>query len=184
MVGAALAVSAFLGRRLYEMRVEWASMHTRYAVLAVGLAAWAVSTAPSWLAAPTADGRLLGASGSVHLLVLDVLGMLLVGTLYHIVQFVIWVVRYSDRLGFEPVVMIDHLDDYRLAAADGTLWVGGTVCIVASEWVGLPSVVSGVGGVMLALGAAAFSVNMLLVVHDHGPDSLDTVLLESLSPRR
>lgn len=40
VVGAALALSAVLGRRLYEMRVEWEPMHTRYAIVAVALAAW------------------------------------------------------------------------------------------------------------------------------------------------
>jgi len=183
VVGAALAVSAVLGRRLYEMRVEWEPMHTRYAVVAVALAAWAVSTAPAWFVAPTADGHLFGASGSVHLLALGVIGMVLVGTLYHIVPFIIWVNRYSDRLGFEAVPMIDDLYDDRIAAVDGTLWVCGTGCVLAAEWAGLPWFVLATGGVMVALSVAAFAANMLLVVREHGPDPIDRVILGSLSPR-
>lgn len=79
--------------------------------------------------------------------------------------------------------MIDDLYDDRLAAVDGTLRVGGTSCIVGSEWVGLPSLVLAAGGVMVALSVATFSANILLVVHKHGPDPLDRVLLGGFSPR-
>jgi len=183
VVAAATALSAVLGRRLYEMRVEWEPMHTRYAVVAVALAAWAVSTVPAWMAAPTAERHLFGASGSAHLLALGVVGMVLVGTLYHVVPFIIWVDRYSDRLGFEPVPMIDDLYDDRLAAVDGSLWVGGTAVLVGAELAAFSPVILGVGGVMVALSVAAFAANMLLVVQEHGPDPFDRVLLGSLSPR-
>lgn len=183
VVGAALAMAVILGRRLYEMQVEWQPMHTRYAFVAAGLLLWAVSTLPAWMAAPTAGDHLFGASGSVHLLGLGVVGMVLVGTLYHIVPFIIWVNRYSDQLGFESVPMIDDLYDDRLAAVDGTLWVGGTVCIVGAGWAELPAYVVAVGGVGVTLAVVAFSANMLLVVHKHGPDPFDRVLLGSLSPR-
>ncbi|WP_262177389.1 hypothetical protein [Haloarcula laminariae] len=183
VVAAALAMSAVLGRRLFEMQVEWEPMHTRYGVVTVALVAWAVSAVPAWISAPTAGAHLFGASGSVHLLALGVVGTVLVGTLYHIVPFIIWVERYSDRLGFEAVPMIDDLYDDRLAAADGALWVGGAVCLVGAAWLGLPSPVVAVGGVMVGLSIAAFAANMLLVVHEHGPDPFDRVLLGSLSPR-
>ena len=182
VVAAALAVSVVLGRRLYEMRVEWEPMHTRYAAVAVALSAWAVATAPAWIQAPMAARHLFGASGSVHLLALGVVGMVLVGTLYHVVPFIIWVNRYSDRLGFESVPMVDDLYDDRLAAVDGTFWVGGTVCLVAAELAGVSFLVLA-GGTMVTLGVAAFSANMVLVVREHSPDPFDRVLLGSLSPR-
>ncbi|WP_324664369.1 hypothetical protein [Haloarcula sediminis] len=183
VVAAALAMSAVLGRRLYEMQVDWEPMHTRYAVVAVALAAWALSSLPAWIAAPTAGANLFGASGSGHLLALGVVGTVLVGTLYHVVPFIVWVDRYSDRLGFEAVPMIDDLYDDRLAAADGTLWVCGAVCLVGAAWAGLSPLVAGAGGAMVTLSVAAFAANMLLVVHEHGPDPIDRVLLGSLSPR-
>jgi hypothetical protein len=36
---------------------------------------------------------------------------------------------------------------------------------------------------MVTLSVVAFSANMLLVVHEHGPDPFDRVLLGSLTPR-
>jgi len=56
--------------------------------------------------------------------------------------------------------------------------------LAAVEWAGLSSFTAGLGGVMVTLGVAAFAANMLLVVHEHGPDPFDRVLLGSLSPRR
>jgi len=170
VVVAALAVSVVLGRRLIEMRVERRPMHTRYGAVAVALAAWAVWTAPAWVRTPTAGRHLLGASGSGHLLGLGVIGLVLVGTLYHIVPFIVWVDRYSDRLGFEPVPMVDDLYDGRLAALDGTLWVGGTLCLVTAAWMGHPPFVL-VGGVGVALAAGVFGANLVLVIYEHGPDS-------------
>jgi hypothetical protein len=100
VLAAALAVSAILGRKLHEMQVPWTPMHTRYALVVPGLAAWALLTAPAWLQTPTAPEHLLGASGAGHLLVLGAIGFVVLGTLYHVVPFIIWVHRYSDRLGF------------------------------------------------------------------------------------
>ncbi|NHN42765.1 hypothetical protein G9C85_14155 [Halorubellus sp. JP-L1] len=182
VLASALAVAVVLGRKLVEMRVDWEPMHRRYAVVAVALATWAVTAGPAWLADPTARAHLFGAAGSVHLLALGVLGAVVLGTLYHIVPFIIWVDRYSDRLGFEPVPMIDDLYDHRLAAADGTLWVGGTVLLLAAEWTTLPTAAA--GGIALTAAVVVFTTNVGLVVHRHGPDPLDRVILGSLSPRR
>jgi hypothetical protein len=181
VVASALAVSVVLGRKLVEMRVDAEPMHRRYALVAVALAAWALATAPAWATAPTARAHLFGTAGAVHLLGLGVLGAVVLGTLYHIVPFVVWVERYSDRLGFEAVPMIDDLYDDRLAAADGTLWVAGTVLLVGSSW--LPSPAAAVGGVALTVSVLVFTTNLALVVHRHGPDPLDRVLLGALSPR-
>jgi hypothetical protein len=184
VVAAALAFSAILGRKLYEMQVNWTPMHTRYAVAAPGLAAWALVSAPAWLRAPTAPDHLLGASGAVHLLVLGAIGFVVVGTLYHIIPFIIWVHRYSDLLGLEDVPMIDDLYDDRLAAADATLLASGTLLLALSEWFGLSSTIQGTGGVLVSLGIVVFGTNMLLVVRDHSPHSLGRILLGSLDPRR
>jgi hypothetical protein len=184
VLAAALAFSAILGRKLYEMQVAWTPMHTRYAVVAPALAAWALVSTPAWLQAPTAPENLLGAPGAVHLLVLGAIGFVVLGTLYHIIPFIIWVHRYSDRLGLEDVPMIDDLYDDRLAAADATLLVGGTLLLVLSEWFGFPSTVQAVGGGFVSLGVIVFGTNMLLVVRDHSPHSLGWVLIGTLDPRR
>jgi len=181
---AALSFGVVLARKLFEMQVEWTPMHSRYAVVAPALVAWALLSVPAWVDRPTAREHLFGASGSVHLLALGVVGFVVVGTLYHIVPFIIWVHRYSDLLGFEDVPMIDDLYDDRLAAVDFALLLGGTVLIVASDLGGFGSAVAAVGGLSVVLGVGIFATNMLRVVHEHSPHSLDRVVLGSLSPRR
>lgn len=184
VLGAALAFSAILARKLFEMQVDWTPMHARYAVVAPGLAGWALLTIPAWLRAPTAPAHLFGAAGSVHLFVLGTVGFVVVGTLYHVVPFVVWVHRYSDRLGFEDVPMIDDLYDDRLALADGVLVASGTLLLVLAEWFRLSPAVSLAGGGLVSLGIVAFSANMLLVLHRHSPHSVRRILLGSLYPER
>jgi hypothetical protein len=181
---AALAFATILFRKLYEMQVPRTPMHTRYAVAAVAMASWALLAAPAWLTEPTAVEHRFGGAGSSHLLFLGVVGFVVLGTLYHIVPFVVWVHRYSDQLGFEPVPMIDELYDDRIAALDGTLLVAGTVALVAWELLALPqTVVAGAGG-LVALGVLAFLANVLLVLVRHSPQPLDRIVFGSLSPRR
>jgi len=180
VVLAALSVGVVLARRLHEMRVERTPMHTRYAVVAPALAAWAVLTLPAWLADPTADAATFGAPGAVHLLVLGVVGFVVVGTLYHIVPFIVWVHRYSDRLGLEPVPMIDDLYDDRLAAADGACLAAGTLALVAADLAGGPDGLAPAGGALVCLGVLAFATNLLRVVHEHSPQSVGGLLAGTL----
>ena len=181
---AALAFGTILARKLFEMRVDRTPMHTRYAVAVPGLFGWALLTAPAWLRDPTASASLFGAPGAVHLFALGTVGFVVLGTLYHIVPFIIWVHRYSDRLGFEDVPMIDDLYDDRLAAADATLLVAGTLLLVLADLSLLPSPAFGLGGALVTLGIVVFGANMLLVIRDHSPHSVSRILLGSLDPRR
>jgi hypothetical protein len=190
---AALAFAAVLARRLLEMRVERTPMHTRYSVVAVALAAWAATAAPAWLRAPLAPEHVLGGPGSAPLLLLGVIGFVVLGTLYHVVPFVVWVERYSDRLGFESVPMVDDLYDDRLAAADGALLSVGTALVVGAD------VAAGVSGTTLGggaarpalaglslatLGVAVFAANALLVIRRHSPGTLVRVALGRFGARR
>lgn len=184
VLGAALAFSAILARKLYEMQVARTPMHTRYAVVVPAFSSWALLTLPAWVRTPNAPGHLLGAAGAVHLFVLGTVGFVVVGTLYHIIPFIIWVHRYSDRLGIEDVPMVDDLYDDRLAVADAALLVSGTVLLVVSEWVGLASTIQGIGGGLVSLGIIVFSANMLVVIRDHSPHPLGRILLGSLDPRQ
>jgi len=183
VVAAALAFGAILGRKLYEMEVTWTPMHTRYAVVVPGLAAWALVTAPAWLRAPTAPAHRFGGPGAAHLLGLGVVGFVVFGTLYHVVPFVVWVHRYSDRLGFEDVPMVDDLYDDRLAAADAALLVSGTLGLVGSGWLPRAAALRGVGGALVTLGVVVFGANLALVLRDHSPHSFGRLLLGSLDPR-
>ncbi|WP_232701762.1 hypothetical protein [Halobacterium wangiae] len=174
LVGAALVVAgvvAFavvLARKLAETQVERTPMLTRYAVVAVALVAWSVSTATAWVRDPLSRATLFGPEVGVHLLFVGVVGFVVAGSLYHVVPFVVWVHQYSDRLGFEPVPMIDDLYDDRLAAVDWTLLVVGALALVLSRAGVLPEVVAVVGGVLLLVGFVLFAANLLGVVWRHG----------------
>jgi hypothetical protein len=172
-----LGFSVILARRLYETQVEWTPMLSRYAVVVPAMVLWAILTAPAWLIDPLARSSLFGAPGAVHLLVLGIIGFVVLGTLYHIVPFIIWVHRYSDLLGFEKVPMIDDLYDSRIAAVDFVAVVVGTVVIVLAEWFALPSIVFAVGGLSVWIGFCLFVVNMLLVIRNHSPHGLRGILV-------
>jgi len=173
---ALLAFSVVLARRLWETKVDWTPMLSRYAVVAAATALWAALALPAWLADPLARTRLLGAPGTAHLLLLGVVGFVVLGTVYHVVPFVVWVHRYSDRLGYEPVPMVDDLYDGRVAAADFWSLLVGSALLVAGDLVDLPSTLSLVGGVAVLLGSLLFVANVAGVVREHAPASLATVV--------
>ncbi|SDJ68908.1 hypothetical protein SAMN05216226_107129 [Halovenus aranensis] len=181
---AALAVATVLGRKLVETQVEVTPMHRRYAVGVLALTLWALVSLPEWVRDPTDPTRLFGAEGAAHLLVVGFVGFIVLGTLYHVVPFVVWVHRYSDLLGFEDVPMIDDLYDDRVAAADFALTLSGTALLAGTSLVGGPQWLVGLGGVLLILGLCAVLANLLLVVRRHSPHTLDQIVLGSLTPRR
>ncbi|MDG5778612.1 hypothetical protein QA599_19390 [Haloarculaceae archaeon H-GB1-1] len=172
-VGAALVLASLFGfgivvlRRLVETKADWNAMLTRYAVAAVALPLWVLVSAPSWLARPLSLTTLFGPPGSVHLLLVGVVGMVVAGTLYHVVPFIVWVERYSDRLGLEVVPMIDDLYDDRLATADFAAFVVGTALLVARESLGATALVGTAGTAFLFVGLLAFAANLALVLHRH-----------------
>ncbi|WP_340100747.1 hypothetical protein [Salinibaculum salinum] len=170
-----LVVAGILARRLAETQVDWTPMLTRYAVFVAGLALWSALTLPAWLGDPLGRSVVLGADGTEFLLVLGGIGFVVFGTLYHIVPFIVWVHRYSDLLGFEPVPMIDDLYDGRIAAVDSSLLVAGVVGLVLAEladlaWLTLP------GASLFAGGSLLFVANMVLVLYRHSPRSLRDVV--------
>ncbi len=176
------AFSVILARRLYETQVDWTPMLSRYAVVAPVMAIWALLTASAWLTDPLTRATLFGAPGAVHLLVLGIIGFVVLGTLYHIVPFIIWVHRYSDLLGYEPVPMIDDLYNARIASIDFGAIVIGTGLIVIADWFTLPAIVLVIGGFSATAGFGLFVVNMLLVIRDHSPYGLRGILMSTSGP--
>ncbi|MFB6171548.1 MAG: hypothetical protein ABEJ23_03370 [Haloarculaceae archaeon] len=183
VVAGLLAFSVVLVRRLYEARVPWTPMLSRYAVAAVAMAAWALLALPGWLANPVAPGALFGSPALVHLLVFGVIGFVVLGTLYHVVPFIVWVHQYSDQLGFGDVPMIDDLYDDRLATVDLVALLVGSGTLVVSEWVALPAAVTAAGGAVAVVGFVVFAANVLLVIREHSPRSLGAILLPALADR-
>jgi hypothetical protein len=183
--GAALVLAALFGfglvvlRRLVETKADWNPMLSRYAVAAVALPLWVLASAPAWLARPLSPATLFGPPGSVHLLLVGVVGMVVAGTLYHVIPFVVWVNRYSDRLGLEPVPMIDDLYDDRLARVDFVAFVLGTALLVARESLGASATVETAGTVLLFVGLLVFAGNLALVLHRHAGRSITDVIAGS-----
>ncbi|MFC7058439.1 hypothetical protein [Halovenus salina] len=183
ILAGALAFAAVLGRKLVEMRVAWTPMHSRYVVVVSALVLWALASLPAWVADPTAPDHLLGGAGTRYLLLFGVVGFVILGTLYHVVPFVVWVHRYSDLLGFEDVPMIDDLYEDRIATADFALITAGAALLAGTTLVDGPQLLVGLAGMLVALGLGAFLVNMLLVVRRHSPQTLDEIIFGSLTPR-
>jgi len=163
-----LAFAGILARKLSEAKVDRTPMLTRYAVAAVALAAWSPLALAAWVDQPLARETLFGVGAATHLLFVGVIGFVVLGSVYHVVPFIVWDHQYSDRLGFEPVPMIDDLYSDRLAAVDGTLVTAGTLSFVASQAELLPAAAASVGGGLLVAGLAAFAANVAYVVWKHG----------------
>jgi hypothetical protein len=106
-----------------------------------------VLTLPAWLSDPLAPNATFGAPRASHLLLVGVVGFVVLGTLYHVVPFIVWVHRYSDQLGYEAVPMIDDLYSDRLAAVDLAFLGVGTGLLVATDLLSVPPLGSAVGGV-------------------------------------
>ncbi|WP_101297989.1 hypothetical protein [Halegenticoccus soli] len=172
ILAAVVAFAILLGRRLHETRVERTPMLSRYAVVAASLALWAGYTAPAWLRDPLPHAVLFGPPGAEHLLAVGVVGFVVAGSLYHIVPFIVWVHRYSDRLGFDAVPLIDDLYSGRLAAIDfWAIGLGNLGIVLAGAGVA-PTPVAVAGGVLAVGGFGLFAANLLLVIRNHGPRSL------------
>jgi cbb3-type cytochrome oxidase subunit 1 len=150
-------------------------MLRRYAVVAGAMLLWSLLSVPAWIVDPLAPAHLYGAPGTVHLLTLGVIGFVVLGTLYHVVPFIVWVHRYSDLLGLEEVPMIDDLYDDRLAATDFGLLFVGAVGLVVADLFAVPAAVRPVFGGAILLGSTLFAANMWLVLRRHGPGSVADV---------
>ena len=175
VAGGLVAVALVVGRKLLATRT-WTPMLSRYAVAVAATLAWAALALPAWLADPTAPDAALGAPGSAHLLTVGVVGFVVLGTLYHVVPFIVWVHRYSDRLGFESVPMVDDLYDDRVARADFACLLAGLAALTADGLVEAPDPLALSGGVAFLAGVLLFVANVALVVRQHSPHSLLALL--------
>jgi len=72
--------------------------------------------------------------------------------------------------------MIDDLYSSRLAMSDFGCLLASLAVLVAAGWLALPTIAVALGGTLGLAGGAVFVTNMLLVVHEHSPHSLGTVI--------
>jgi hypothetical protein len=182
VLSGALGIGFVLWRRVSEARGKRTPMRSRYAALAAALCLWAALAFPAWLRAPLSPAVRFGAPGTVHLLGLGVVGFAVLGTLYHVVPFIVWVERYSERVGLESVPTIEDLYDDRIAAADFAAVSGGTALLVAGDTLGANGALVA-GGAAVTVGAALFAGNCWLVVERHSARSLRGVVFGSLAKR-
>ncbi|WP_238705281.1 hypothetical protein [Natrinema pallidum] len=175
LVGLA-AFAVVVAQLLAGATVERSPMLARYWLVVAALVAWIALAAPAWWTDPLAYESLFGYPGTRTLLLFGVFGLVVIGSLYHIVPFIIWIERYSDRLGFEQVPMIDDLYDDRLERADFWLLFVGFAGLSLAPLVDLPAVVPTASSLLATIGVGVFIANMLLTIHRHGPDGIAGVL--------
>jgi hypothetical protein len=101
---------------------------------------------------------------------LGLVGFVVVGTLYHVLPFIVWLQSYADRVGLEPVPTIDELYDGRIAAAGFWLALTGAPLVVAGQAVDLTGATVA-GGLLATLAFCLVAANLLGVVVQHGPAS-------------
>ncbi|WP_460560240.1 hypothetical protein [Halorubrum pallidum] len=183
VTGGTATAGGVLLRRVRDATAATATpMLSRYAVVGVALLAWSTTAAATWFARPLGSAVRIGAPGAGPILLGAVVGFVVVGSVYHVVPFIVWLDRYADRVGLERVPAIDDLYDARLARVDLAATLLGTglllAATVAPEFAPLtPGVAAGgadgrllrvVGGGVAAAGALLFAGNMVATVSRHG----------------
>jgi hypothetical protein len=169
-----LAVAASVGRRLRVAPVEPTPTLVRYAVAVVALALWAGAALPTWLAAPLASR--LGGPAARPLLLVGTVGVVVLGTLYHAVPFLVWLERYADHLGLEAVPGVEDLYDDRLATADLCLLLAGVAGLTAAGALGLGSRVEAAAWVAVLASGGVAAVNLGSAVRRHATASPRSLL--------
>ena len=173
-----LGIAVVVANRLRQTRVEWTPMLTRYGLAAAGLGVWAIPALVGWSRNALGPAVTFGGPATGSLLLAGGLAFVVLGTLYHIVPFLVWVDRYSDQVGLEPVPTVDDLSLDRLAVVDGVAYTAGIALVVlgsvAPTLLPSPAITAGWG--LAALGALAFAANLLLVVVEHGDYSVGTLV--------
>ena len=170
------SVALVVAERLYRANVAWSAMLQRYAVATVALACWTPLATIAWLRTPLAYGTLFGHPATGALLLVGGVGFVVVGTLYHVVPFIVWVHRYSDRLGFERVPAVADLYDSRVAAADGLVMALAGALAVAHEAGVAPPAASLSAGILAFVGTVLFAGNLVRVVVVHSPQALPVLV--------
>ncbi|MFT4892063.1 MAG: hypothetical protein ACI9YT_003004 [Halobacteriales archaeon] len=170
------AFAVFFARRLWFARVEIDPMLRRYGLVALSLFGWVLLSIPRWVADPLDFYARFGSPGATHLLFVGVFTLTIIATFYHVVPFIVWYHRYSDRLGYEPVPMVDELYDERLAMAEFVFLTLGLAILWGGDALAAPTWVLMIGGNLLGLGVLLFVWNMVGVVWRHRPETFRDIV--------
>ncbi|WP_277555989.1 hypothetical protein [Halobaculum limi] len=160
----ACVVGGLVARRLWR-GTESSAATRRYWGFAAGTPLWGGLAALTWVRAPLTRGGVLG--GAVAEVVLwGAVGLLVVGSLYHVVPFLVWLDTYADRIGLEPVPAVEDLYVAGIERVDGWAFALGIGCLAVARGSGWASL--GTVGVTLAgVAVVGFVANLAVVVHDH-----------------
>lgn len=164
VVASAVAVGAVVARRL-RAGGESSAATRRYRAVAAGLPLWGAAAGVRWAAEPLARPAALGGPVAERLL-WAAIALLVVGSLYHVGPFLVWLERYADRLGLEPVPDVEELFDRRIERLDGVALPLGVALLVAAA-AGGPRALAPLGGGLLLVAGLCLVVNLTLVVRDH-----------------
>ncbi|MFW6458404.1 MAG: hypothetical protein ACOCY6_03205 [Halodesulfurarchaeum sp.] len=171
-----LAFALILLRRLLGANVEPGPMLRRYWLVGLSVVGYVALTLPRWLGDPLSYFLRFGSPQGTHLLFVGFFTLTVIGTFYHVVPFIVWFHEYSDRLGYEPVPMIDELYHAGMARVEFWLLSVGLGILWAGELFGAPIWVIVVGGNVLGGGVILFAINMGLVVWNHRPETIREVV--------
>ncbi|WP_217900339.1 cbb3-type cytochrome c oxidase subunit I [Halorubrum sp. Ea8] len=177
--GGAAVAGGILLRRLRDATATATPMLSRYAVVAVATLAWSATAAATWTVDPLGPAVRFGHPAVGPVLLGALVGFVVVGSLYHVVPFIVWLDRYADRVGLERVPAIDDLYHARVAAVDLAATVLGAGLLLAaavSPAVASVGAVGGsaeglvrpLGGALVVAGALLFAGNMVATVVRHG----------------
>ena len=184
VAGGAAVAGAVLLRRLRDATGAATPMRSRYAVVAVTALAWSATALPTWIRTPLGADVRFGHPAVGPVLLGSLVGFVVVGSLYHVVPFIVWLDRYADRVGLERVPAIDDLYDARIATVDLAATLGGSLLLLAAAVspavasLGPEGLLDGgliytAGGALVVVGALLFAGNMVgAVVRHGGPEML------------
>lgn len=182
VAGGVAVAGAVLLRRIRDATGAATPMLSRYAVVGVATLAWSATALATWIRTPLGAGVRFGHPATGPVLLGALVGFVVVGSLYHVVPFIVWLDRYADRVGLERVPAIDDLYDARVATVDLAATLGGAVLILAAAVspaiasigtdgvldAGTGGLVRALGGALVGGGALLFAGNMLGTVIRHG----------------
>ncbi|KKF39159.1 hypothetical protein FK85_30735, partial [Halorubrum saccharovorum] len=179
VAGGAAVAGAVLLRRIRDATGAVTPMLSRYAVVAAATIAWSATAFATWIRTPLGAGVRFGHPAVGPVLLGALVGFVVVGSLYHVVPFIVWLDRYADRVGLERVPAIDDLYDARIASVDLAATLGGALLILAAavspavaslgpDGLLVGGLVHTAGGALVVLGALLFAGNMAGTVIRHG----------------
>lgn len=158
-----LLLSLYVGRQVRNATAGYSAITDRYILMAICGGGWAVLAVMTWLQEPLSITSRFG-EGTIGVILLGgAIGFLIMGTLYHIVPFLIWIDRYSAKIGYGPIPTVDDLYNHRLERLELLATLGGLATLTLGHSLGIGTLTA-IGFISLLTGIALFVTNMSIVI--------------------